>query len=637
MVLTGSLNRTKMLPNSSPLTRRELVLGAILVAMTWAVYARVGSFELVTYDDAAYVNSQVKNGLTTDGVHWAFVGYHDSNWIPLAWLSLMLNTSLFGSTPASYHLVNVALHTANVLLVFATLTIGTRNVWRSAFVAALFAVHPLHVESVAWVSERKDVLSMFFGILSLGAYVLYAQARRTRDFVAAFVFFVCSLLSKQTFVTLPFLLLLLDFWPLGRLTSKPEAPQSKKRKKPEAEPVRDSEGAVRLDLRLLLEKVPFFAASVAFCVVALFAQGASGAYESLPLKTRCLNAVIVYLRYIEKAFVPINLSGFYPHPRAQLSLVLAGVSFAILAAVTVFAAINWRRRPYLIVGWLWYLGTLVPMIGLVQVGGQQMADRYTYLPLLGLYIMVAWLVPSLVPARLASWPVVPALGAGAVLVYAAVAWVQVGHWRDSTALYQHMLEATEGNYMAHYLLGNEYLKQNRLDEALGQLREAVQIEPRSGRAHYYLGIALQTDRHLDEAAKEYQLSLSLNERYHLAHLNLGAILLSRRQYADAKREFERAAQLEKDDGRAVANLAAVAMEVGDYPQAVGYARRALQIDGSLSMCHRMLAVALQKQGHTDEAIEECRRLLALSPKDAQARSMLERLLAIQKNTGRFRN
>ncbi|HET6325932.1 MAG TPA: tetratricopeptide repeat protein [Planctomycetaceae bacterium] len=626
-----------MLPKSSLVTRRELVLCAILVAITWAVYARVWNFELVTYDDGAYVNSQVKNGLTADGVRWAFVGYHDSNWIPLVWLSMMLNTSLFGSTPGSYHLVNVVLHTANVLLVFATLTIGTRNVWRSAFVAALFTVHPLHVESVAWISERKDVLSMFFGLLSLGAYVLYAQARRARYFVAAFVFFICSLLSKQTFVTLPFLLLLLDFWPLERLTSKPDLQQTRKREKRAADRIGESERAIRLDWRLLLEKVPFFVVSAAFCVVALFAQSSAGAYESLPLKTRCLNAVVVYLGYIEKAVVPINLSGFYPHPRDHLSLTLAGVSFAVLAAVTVFAAVNWRRRPYLLVGWLWYLGTLVPMIGLVQVGGQQMADRYSYLPLLGLYIMVAWLVPSLVPARLASWHIVPTLGTGVVLVYAAVAWVQVGHWRDSTALYQHMLVATDGNYMAHYLLGNEYLKQNRLNDALGQFREAVQIEPRSGRAHYYLGVALQTDRHLDEAAREYQVSLSLNERFHLAHLNLGAILLSRRQYADAKREFERAAQLENDDGRAVANLAAVAMEVGDYSQAVVYARRALQIDGSLSMCHRMLAVALQKQGRVDEAIEECRRLLASSPKDAQARSLLEQLLASQRGAGRFRN
>jgi Flp pilus assembly protein TadD len=621
---------TKMLSNSSLLTRRELVLCVMLVAITWAVYARVSQFELVSYDDGVYVNSQVKNGVTSEGLRWAFVGYHDSNWIPLVWLSLMLNTTLFGSTPGSYHVVNVAIHTANVLLVFATLNIGTRNVWRSAFVAALFAVHPLHVESVAWVSERKDVLSMFFGLLSLGAYVKYAQARLARYLAAAFVFFICSLLSKQTFVTLPFVLLLLDFWPLGRLTSQPDFHQTGKQKKAAADRAGESEPVIRLEWRLLLEKVPFFVASAAFCVVAVQAQSSAGAFESLPLKTRCLNAVVVYLRYLEKAVVPINLSGFYPHPRVHLSLAVAGLSFAVLAAVTVFAAVNWRRRPYLLVGWLWYLGTLVPMIGLVQVGGQQMADRYTYLPLLGLYIMVAWLVPSLVPARFAEWHILTAVGTGVVIFYAAIAWIQVGYWRNSASLYQHMLVATDENYMAHYLLGNEFLKRHRLDDALEQFRQAVQIEPRSGRAHYYLGVALQTIRRSDEAASEYQTSLKLNERFFLAHLNLGAIFLSRRQYADARREFERAAELENDDGRAVANLAAVALEVGDYSQAIADARRALQIDGSLSMCHRMLAVALQKEGRLEEAIEECRRLLAAAPNDAQSRLLLEQLLASQR-------
>ncbi len=228
-----------------------------------------------------------------------------------------------------------------------------------------------------------------------------------------------------------------------------------------------------------------------------------------------MNALVTYVRYLEKAFVPINLSGFYPHPRAHLSLAVAGLSFAILAAVTVLAVINWRRRQYLFVGWFWYLGTLVPMIGLVQVGGQQMADRYTYLPLLGIYVAITWLVPTVVPARLAGWHVVPALATATVAVYAAIAWVQVGYWRNSISLYRHMLAVTDDNFMAHYLLGNELSKQHQLDEALTHLREAVRIEPRSGRAHYYLGVALQTQQRLNEAAAEYQASLALNERFYL--------------------------------------------------------------------------------------------------------------------------
>ena len=616
-----------MAPQSSLATRRMLLLSLLLVALTWAVYARVWRFDLVSFDDPAYVNSQVKLGLSPRGMHWAFVGYHDANWIPLVWLSLMLDTTIFGPSPSGYHIMNVLIHTANVLLVFWTLTLATRSRLRSALVAALFAVHPLHVESVAWVSERKDVLSMFFGLLSLFAYVKYAGRRRLRNLVLAFVFFVCSLLSKQTFVTLPFLLLLLDFWPLGRLNRNPDSRPTANQQQPATGRASEAGGTIRLDGRLIVEKLPFFVASAAFCVVAILAQASAAAFDSLPLQTRFLNAMLVYFRYVEKAVFPVNLTAFYPHPRAGLSLVSVGLAFAFLAAVTVFATVNWRRRPYLLVGWLWYLGTMVPMIGLVQVGGQQMADRYTYLPLLGLYIMVAWLVPALVPARLAERHILPAIATGCVIVYATIAWVQVGHWRDNVSLYQHMLEATDDNYVAHYLLGNELLRQRKFDEALANNRQAVEVEPRSARAHFYLGVAFQTLQRADEAAKEYQTSLALNERYFLAHLNLGAILLSRRQYADAKREFERAAELEQDDGRAVANLAVVALEVGDYAQAIAYGQRALQIDRSLSMCHRFLALALQKQGRLDEAIEESRRLLAVFPKDPESRLLLERLLA----------
>jgi Flp pilus assembly protein TadD len=614
------------------MTRRGIIVSLLLIAITWAIYARVARFELVSYDDAVYVNAHVKRGLTFDGLRWAFVGYHDSNWIPCVWLSLMVDSTLFGSSPAGYHVTNVVIHTANVLLIFWILTSATHCLEQSAFVAALFAIHPLHVESVAWVSERKDVLSMFFGLLALAAYVAYARQRRIGYLAAAFLAYVGSLLSKQTFVTLPFLLLLLDYWPLGRLNPAPAA--SPKSGRDQAASGGDAATKLRFDSRLIVEKLPFFAVSAVFCVIAVLAQASTGAFDSVSLKTRCLNAVFVYFRYLEKTLVPINLSAFYPHPRAGLSLMAVSLAFVALAAVTAFAAVNWRRRPYLIVGWLWYLGTMVPMIGLVQVGGQQMADRYTYLPLLGVYIMAAWLVPSLVPARLASPRLGITLAAACVLGYAAVAWFQVDYWRNSVALYQRMLAATDDNYVGHYLLGIELLKQRKFDEGLSHTREAVRIEPHSGRAHYLLGVALQTAQQHDEAAREYQTSLTLNERYFLPHLNLGTIFLSRRQNADAKREFERAAQLEPDDGRAVANLAALALQTGDDPQAIAYAQRALQIDGSLSMCHRMLAVALQKQGRLDEAISEARQLVAAFPKDRQAQALLDQVLASQ-NGGRL--
>jgi hypothetical protein len=378
-------------------TPRERNLCLLLAALTLIVYVQVWRFDFVRLDDPKYIanNRHILGGVAVDGIRWAFGTFYDGNWHPLTWLSLMLDASLFGRRPGGYHITNVTLHVANVLLVFALFSEMTRSRGPSAFVAALFAVHPLHVESVAWVSERKDVLSMLFALLSMRAYVQYAQEPRVARLGLSWLYFLGSLLSKQTFVTLPLVFLLLDYWPLGRWSGA--APPDRLKEVPVP---CQTHPAQACRMRLIVEKLPFVAVSGVFCLVAVLAQSRNQFIQSLqnvPLATRCLNAISAYGLYVWKALFPVNLSSFYPHPGARLSMTGLAISSVFLSATTLFAIVNARRQPYILVGWLWYLVSLLPMIGLIQIGPQRMADRYVYFPLLGVYMAVAWLIPDLVP------------------------------------------------------------------------------------------------------------------------------------------------------------------------------------------------------------------------------------------------
>ena len=407
--------------------RGDLLLAALLVAGTLLVYAQVWEFGFITVNDHAYAsrNVHVQAGLTRDSVAWAWTAVHDCNWIPLTWLSLMLDTEIYGFRPAGYHLTNVLLHAASVVVLFAALVCAMGYRARSAFVAALFALHPLHVESVAWIAERKDVLSTLFGLLSLLMYVLYATGGRGRNLAVSWLFYVGSLLSKQTLVTLPFVYLLLDYWPLGRLGPTEDAINAARTAGQPADSQRNG-------VWLVIEKLPFFAAAGLFSLIAVVTQTSGGAMTvQFPLRMRVLNAFVVYVAYLAKAFYPQNLAFYYPHPGVRLSLALAGLSAGLLLAMTA-AAIVWRRRfPFLFVGWFWYLGTLVPTIGIVQIGIQQMADRYTYFPLIGIYLAVAWTGPLLVPAGLLRTRVLPVAATAILVLLAATTFSQVSYWHDS--------------------------------------------------------------------------------------------------------------------------------------------------------------------------------------------------------------
>src|SRR5580704_5779732 len=623
--------------SGSFINRRNLMLVVLLISATLAVYAQVRGFDFVIVDDALYVgdNEHVRDGLRLENLGWAFTTFRDGNWFPLTWISLMIDASAYGMWPGGYHMTNLALHAANVLLVFATFSKMTRTVLPSAFVAALFAVHPLHVQSLAWIAERKDVLSMFFGLCALYAYVGYAQSGRVRSLVCSVLFFLCSLCAKQTFVTFPFVLLLLDYWPLGRLMPWRHNPSSDtsmvKNQVRAADP--DRAPGLRLDrsLKLLLiEKTPFFTLSAAFCILAAVAQSRGGAVLSLdviPLGTRILNALVVYRLYVQKALLPTGLVAYYPHPGSRLGLGDVAISAIFLVLVTALAAMNARRRPYLIVGWLWYLGTLVPMIGLVQLSGQQMADRYTYLPLLGCYLAIAWHVASLAP-RLAARPLVlPASAAAVVAVYGAVGFVQVSYWRNSISLFRHAVAVGEENPYSLTTFGWAFVNAGRFDEALPPLRQAVKLTPDFGQAQFLLGCVLQKQSKFDEAADHFRAALASDEGNAAAHLNLGTILMAGREYVGARREFDRVVELDKNNARVQANLAELCLRLRHYDESIIHARRGLELDPRQKQCSRLIVIALRDQGRLDEAIDQLRKLVAQTPEDRASQQELERLLS----------
>jgi protein O-mannosyl-transferase len=639
------MNRRKDRPSSSipkpPLPaipeirrekRRELWLGVLLFASTVLVYAQVWNFEFVTVDDSLYVAQipYAQDGLTLRNLRWCLTSIHDSNWIPLTRLSLMLDSLLYGLRPGGYHLTNALLHAANTVLLFAVLVVATGARGRSAFVAALFALHPLHVESVAWVAERKDVLSIFFGLLSILAYVRYARGAGAArwSFAAAIFCFVLSLLSKQTLVTLPFLLLLLDYWPLGRLRPRAQASPSSRAKD-------GSQQGLNLQsviAGLLLEKIPFFAASAGFSAAAAIAQAQSGAMLSLsrfPLSVRCGNAVLTYVAYLWKTVYPQNLAVYYPHPGNALDWTAVGLAAALLLAVSVAAVMAIRRYPFVFVGWCWYLGTLFPLIGIVQIGSQQMADRYTYFPLIGIFLAFAWLVPEFVPEGPLRNRVLPAAAIACVALFAVTTFSQISYWHDSVTLLRHSMDSTADNPVAHEFLGAALFADGAFSESVTESEAAIRLSPQFAPLYVQLAVALERLGRLDEAADQYRAALALDGRLLQARNQLGALLFKSGKYAEAKEQFRK--ELELDDQFALAhvNLALVALQTGDFAEAIAHGEKALELDPGLVVCHHYVALALRGQRRYDEAIGRLRRLLEITPDDELARQELAETQAMK--------
>src|SRR5579862_3504181 len=448
---------------------RPRTICLLLALITVLVYWPVRHADFLVFDDPDYVtyNSHVQAGLTWAGVKWAFTSWYASNWHPLTWLSHMLDSSLFGPNASASHIINVLFHTANVLLLFLLLYRATNKLWPAAFVAALFAWHPLHVESVAWVSERKDVLSTFFGLLSLLAYVGYAQKFKVQsskfnvDYVLAIVFFALGLMAKPMLVTLPFVMLLLDFWPLERIRSFATV----------------TDRARAQYASLLFEKIPFFALTIASSIITYLAQRGEAvmSFEQRPLGLRLANAAVAYVEYLAKTFWPAHLAVIYPLPHEIPSWQVVATAL-LLTGVTVFAWCMRRNAPYLLVGWLWFLGTLVPVIGIVQVGGQALADRYAYVPLIGIFLAITWGAADLIARFRVQTALTAAIAAVVLMGSAAATERQLTFWDNSEKLFRHALDITTGNAIAHVNLGVA-LEQDHREDALVEYRKALDLAP----------------------------------------------------------------------------------------------------------------------------------------------------------------
>jgi len=610
--------------------RRELFIGLFLTVATLAVFWQVLDHDFVSYDDTKYVteNHYVQAGLTKEGLIWAFTTTRASNWHPLTWLSHMLDCQLYGLNPRGHHLTNVFFHLLNTLLLFFVLQRMTGALWRSVFVAALFALHPLHVESVAWVAERKDVLSTFFWMLTIWAYTWYVERPRLARYLLTLLTFALGLMAKPMLVTLPFVLMLLDYWPLERLR------------------IQQTDGDTTATIRalktqrasfplLLWEKTPFFALTAVSGAVTFFVQksgGALGAMDIYPTKIRIGNALASYVSYIGQMIWPRGLAVFYPHPGNGLpvwQVVGAGLLLACISIAVIRAA---RYHPYLPLGWLWYLGTLVPVIGLVQVGMQAMADRYTYVPLIGLFIVIAWGVPDL----LAKWRyrrAIIATSAGIVLSALTICtWLQVQHWKSSITLFEHALQVTPKNPVAHNNLGNALEQKGKIDEAIRHLSKALELKPDFAGAHNNLGNALAKQGNLDGAVAHFSRAIQLKPDFAGAHLNLGNALEQQERVDEAIFHFAKALQLKPDFAEAYYNMGNVMARQGKFNQAVSHFSKALQFKPYFAEAHNNLGTILARQGKLNEAISHFAEALRIKPDYLQARANLDLTLQMVDKT-----
>jgi Flp pilus assembly protein TadD len=611
-------------------------ISLFLIALTWAVFAQTGNYQFVNYDDPLYVldNAHVRAGLTWRGIAWAFTHVHSQNWHPLTTISHMLDCQLFGVSPGAHHLVNVFFHSIAAVVLFILLAQITNSIWASAFVAAVFAIHPLRVESVAWIAERKDVLSGVFFMLTLLAYFRWTRKQTVGRYLATSILFACGLMSKPMLITTPIILLLLDYWPLNRSPAFAKATAGRQRSE-------DSGQNRSAWSRLLIEKIPLFALSIGSCFATLWAQNfALGSTQFLPLQWRITNALFSYFEYVRQMFWPVDLIPFYVHPENRLEnwrLLFAAI---ILTAVTTIVFIRRRKNPYLIVGWFWYLIMLIPVIGFVQVGLQGHADRYTYLPQIGLDIALVWLIwdltKSCLPRRSASAragrPQTIILSAAAAIVLitlSSLSWKQTTHWRDTEALWRHTLAVTPDSDVAHAGLGGILFVRGQIDESIDHYERALRLRDGNVAAHFGLGRSLAAKQKTDAAIFHFQKALSIQPDNIGASNDLGVMFASKGEIREAISAWEQSLSFDPDNADAANNIAwvratAADPDLRDGREALELAQRALRSGGENPVALRTLAAAQAENGQFAEAIATCRRGEELAQKNGD-RAMAESL------------
>ncbi len=547
----------------------HLMVCLLLALITLSVYWQVGNHKFIEFDDGTYItrNPNLGRGLNLDFFSWSLTSTYAANWHPLTWLSHALDIQIFGMEPGGHHLTNVFFHILNTLLLFLVLRRMTNALWQSAFVAALFALHPLHVESVAWVSERKDVLSTFFLMLTLWGYTRFVEHPGTGRYLMVVVFFILGLMAKPMLVTLPFILLLLDYWPLKRFMSDKPATG-----------------------KLVLEKVPFFILSIISCIITYFAQQSGDAVRSLnhyPLITRIANALVSYVTYTIKMVWPYDLAILYPHPLFLPWWKIAGAGLLLLS-VSLLAVRASRRYPYFAVGWLWYLGTLVPVIGLVQVGVQALADRYTYVPLIGLFIIIAWGIPEFF-SQLHNRKKVLTITTVILLAFlTATTLLQVRRWASSITIFEHTICKTNNNYVIHNNLGNAFSDIGRLDEAMASYAESLRINPEYPKAYKNMGIILAKQGQLNKAIMHFSQALKAFPGDANVHQNLGLAFAKQGRMDEAIRCFSAVLRINPGNPEAHNNLGAAFMYKGNALEAIKHFQDALRINPYNARAHSNL-------------------------------------------------
>lgn len=601
---------------------RDTLICLALIVLTLIPFWQVRHHEFVNYDDNEYVyeNPNVTQGLTVRSIVWALVGRHVAHWHPVASLSHLLDVSLFGLKPGGHHVVNLLLHVANTVVLFLALARMTHQPWRSAAVALLFALHPLHVEPVAWVSSRKDVLSTLFLMLTLLAYARYVERPAARQYVLVLLFVTLGLMAKVMLITLPFALLLLDYWPLARLANEATPPK------------------YAVVWRRVREKLPLsvpVAVALGIAFHSAIQHGIAGSGNYFPFHVRLANSLVAYGQYILRTFWPVGLAAFYPHPGSAVPLWKVIGSAALLACVSVAVWRMRRRRPYLAVGWLWFLGTLVPVIGLVQSVHFATADKYTYVPLVGLFIMGVWGVTDAAgPWCTRGAPRLrrAALGvaiSGVILALTTLSWVQASYWRNSETLARHTVRVTANNAQMHNNLGLTLVEQGKLDEAALHFNQAIRIRDYYVKAHYNLGVTLAKQGKLNEAIEQYAKAIEVDPDDADTHYNLGNALERRGQVDEAIVQFEHAVRLNPDHADAHYNLGNALNEQGRFDEAIDQFTQVIRIDPGYGEAYNNLGLALARQGKHQDAVERFAEAIRIDPRNAEAYNNLGAALVRQ--------
>jgi len=593
--------------------KRALVVCLLLFVATLAVYNQATRFQFVNFDDDRYVttNLHLRNGISWSTIKWALTSTDEANWHPLTWISHALDYQWFHLNPAGHHFSSIVLHALSACVLFLFLFRATRRLGLSIFVASLFALHPANVESVVWISERKNVLSTLFFLLTLGAYGWYAAKPGWRRYLPVAGLFICALASKPMVVTLPFVLILLDYWPLQRIQGFSNS----------------SEHAQSSLSKLMLEKIPLLCLSAASSLITMRAQKAAGAVGALPFPfgVKFKNALYSYILYVKEVVWPANLVPLYPHPGNSLPAWKAAAAGLILLAISIL--ILKLRRGYLLVGWLWFLGTLVPVIGLVQVGNQAMADRYTYIPFLGLFVAITWGAAELAEAVQLSVSIKVACAACVVLTLASVTYRQAGYWRDSLHLWKHTLDVTTNNFVAEDEYGGALTELGRFDEAYPHFVRAAQLQPADPVSHSNIGAYLHQHGHAAEAIPQYEIAASLTIDTRVlatTYANLGSAFMDTGDYAKAHAAFDRSIRLNPVRFNTWVGMGLLAEREGKIDDAIYDFARSIQLQPS-DQAYLELGRTLAQSGRTQQAIAAYQLALQISPNLVEAQQALESL------------